>query len=87
MFFLRTMIRRTRRTCRERGRGVIDIVLVTGRKLYFVLPEVGDFVKNEDQSEKVLSSFVGDGSLKILMLMVFVKCFRLMESLSCSVFT
>ena len=66
---------------------MIDIVLVTGKELCFVLPEVGDFVKNEDQSEKVLSSFVGDGSLKILMLMVFVKCFRLMESLSCSVFT
>ena len=75
MFFLRTMIRRTRRTCRERGRGVIDIVLVTGRELYFVLPEVGDFVKNGDQSEKVFVEFWWRWQQKYLMLMDLIYVF------------
>ena len=48
---------------------MIDIVLVTGRELYFVLPEVGDFVKNGDQSEKVYVEFCWRWQLKNLMLM------------------
>ena len=54
---------------------MIDIVLVTGRELYFVLPEVGDFVKNGDQSEKVFVEFWWRWQQKYLMLMDLIYVF------------